>query len=580
MSSHTPDRDRTRASRFLGELKRRQVIKVGVVYVVVGLGVAEAADVFLGNLAPQWALDAALVILLVGFPVSLVLAWVYDLTPRGVVREGGTESRDGLAAPVEAPTREGLGSHVPPSRDRRSIAVLPFRNHSSDPENEFFADGITDDILTALTLVEGLSVTSRTSTMRYRGSDKGTRAIAEELGVGTVLEGSVRRSNGRVRIVAQLVDASTDGHLWADTYDRELKDAFAVQTDVAENVASALRSRLSPRGRARLAAMPPRNVQAYELVARARHAYLQVTQDHVDHGMKLLRQAVDLDPGYAQAWAHLAIAHFVLPYHSTVSPSSIEASAREAIDRALELDDSLPEAYVARAFWRFNFRFDWAGAERDFATALELNPSSADAYQWRSLVHLVSGHPVEAVADARQGVSLDPLSFQTRSQLAQNLTWAGQPIEAKAILEEIIREDPTNFVAHWALGVVVRPDDPAAALAHFEDAVSQADVPLAHASRSLTLRMLGRGAEADQIIDELETRTSGTEYVSPFALVVAYCGKGDFDRGLDHLEAGVAKHDFMTLHVRLIASGFGFEDHPRYRALVRDIWPDERSFAH
>jgi len=563
---------RSTASGFLGQLERRDVIKIAVVYVVVGLSVAEGADVFLGNLAPAWVLNTVLVLVLLGFPVSIVLAWVYDLTPHGVVPD-----RNASLAPASASASAAVGAdqRSEPPGDRRAVAVLPFINLSSDRENEFFADGVTDDILTALTHLEGLKVTSRASSMRFKGSDKDARSIAQELGVGTILHGSVRRSAGHVRVTVQLVDAGTDGQMWAASYDRSLEDAFAVQTDIAENVARALGSRLSARGRARLGVAPTRSLEAYELVARARHAYLQVTENHVDHGMTLLRRALELDPEYAEAWAHLAIAHFVLPYFSRIAPSAIEASAREAIERAFALDDGLSEAYVARALWRFNYRFDWVGAERDFARALELNPSSADAYQWRSLMHLVRRNIAGSVDDARRSVTLDPLSFQTRSQLAQNLTWAGQSEEARRILEEIVREDPTHFVARWALGIAVRPTDPEAALGHFEKALSHMDVPLAHASRSATLRILGRSEEADRIIDELRARAKGPEYMTPFALAVALFGAGDVEGGLDCLEQGVADHDFMTLHMQLIAGAYGFEDHPRYREIRRDVWPDD-----
>lgn len=565
-------RIRRSASGLLGELKRREVIKVGVVYVVVGVGVAEGADVFLGNLAPTWVLDVVLVCIVLGLPVSLVLAWAYNLTPGGVVLDRG--GPEGTAEAISRPAdRPSVRPPEPDADNRRSIAVLPFNNLSSDPENAFFADGVTDDILTALTLVEGLKVTSRSSAMRYKGSDKGTRTIAEELGVGTVLEGSVRRSDSRVRVTVRLVDTGTDGQLWAETYDHDLHDIFAVQSDVAENVARSLRSRLSARGRARLATIATENLEARDLLVRARHAYLQITQDHVDHGMSLLRQAIELDPDYAEAWAHLAISHFVLPYFSKISPRSIEASAREAIDRAFQLDGDSPEAHVARAFWRFNFRFDWEGAERDFARALELNPSSADAYQWRGLMHLLWGRPTQAIADARESVALDPLSFQTRSQLAQNLIWSGQPEVAKPIVEEIVREDPTSTIAHWSLGVISQRSDPTAALAHFDRALSYMDVPLAHASRSLTLRRLGRIGEADEVIEYLEERSRGAEYVSPFALCLVHLAKGNLDRGFDYLEQGVDDHDFTSLYMRI---GLGFvEDDPRFQALARRIWPDD-----
>ena len=278
---------------------------------------------------------------------------------------------------------------------------------------------------------------------------------------------------------------------------------------------------------------------------------------------------------FSAAHTYLAIAHFVQPYWSPVSPASIEASAREAIDRAFELDDSIPEAYVARGYWRFNFRFDWKGAEDDFARALEINPSFADAYQWRAQMRHISRQSDEAIEDAKRSVSLDPLSFSSRNQLAQSLTWGGQPEAAMAILEEVVAEDPANFVSHWNLGVLKRPTDIEAALEHFENGLSEMDVPLGQASRSVTLRALGRIEEADRIIRELEARASGDEYVSPFALAVAYLGKGDFDRGLDYVEEGVENHDFLILYSRLISQQYGFHDHPRYQAILHRVWPDD-----
>jgi tetratricopeptide (TPR) repeat protein len=248
------------------------------------------------------------------------------------------------------------------------------------------------------------------------------------------------------------------------------------------------------------------------------------------------------------------------------------AWAYEAIDRAFALDDELPEAYVARAFWRFNFRYDWEGAEKDFGRAIDINPSSADAYQWRGLMHLLCRRNEKAIADARQSVALDPLSFQTRSQLGQNLIWGGEPDAARPIVEEILQEDPTNTIAHWSLGILARKTDLNASLAHYEDALRYMDVPLAHASRCLTLRALGRVAEADEVIARLEARR-GTECVSPFALAITYFGKNDRDRGFAYLNQGVDDHDFLSLYMRI--QFHGVADDPRYRALVQRVWPED-----
>jgi tetratricopeptide (TPR) repeat protein len=187
----------------------------------------------------------------------------------------------------------------------------------------------------------------------------------------------------------------------------------------------------------------------------------------------------------------------------------------------------------------------------------------------------ISRRPEEAIEDAKRAVSLDPLSFATRNQLAQSLTWGGQPAAAMAVLEEEVAEDPANFISHWNLGVLKRPTDIDAALLHFETSVSAVDVPLGQASRSVTLRELGRIEEADEIIEQLETRAAGAGYVSPFALAVAYFGKGDFDRGFDWIEQGVENHDFLSLYSRLISQQYGFDDHSRHQAILRRVWADE-----
>ena len=223
--------------------------------------------------------------------------------------------------------------------------------------------------------------------------------------------------------------------------------------------------------------------------------------------------------------------------------------------------------------WRFNFRYDWEGAERDFGHALVLNPSSADAYQWRGLMYLLCRNREKAIADGRKSVALDPLSFQTRSQLGQSLIWCGETEAARPIVEEIVQEDPTNTIAHWSLGVLVRETDPEQALRHFDDALRYMDVPLAHASRSLVLRQLGRDAEADAVIAQLEERARGEEDVSPFALALSYFGKEDLDTGFRYLEKGLDDHDFLSLYMRI---GFGaLKAHPRYRALAHRVWPDD-----
>jgi len=554
-----------------------------------------------GTGAPEWVQPVILVLIVLGFPVALVLAWAYDLTPEGVVRTSAEASSAGTAAVAEAPPvaeehqavdqaqERAVGDTLPtdaptpaadipqtaaPPSDRRSVAVLPLTNLSDDPEDEYFSDGMTDDILTALSFIEGLKVISRTSIMRYKGTTKTIREIAGELGVGTIVEGSVRRAGDRVRIVTQLIDASTDEHLWADTFDREIQDVFAVQSEVAESIAVALESVLSPQGKARLATKPTDNLEAYELVLRGRNEYLKFLPENVARGMEFLRQAIELDPQYALAHAHLGLAYFIQPFWSPVAPDRVIQPAKEAIDRAFELDPNLPEAYSARGLWKAFFQWDWKGAEADLARALALNPNLADAYYWRSFFLMLQQRHPESVEDVRHAVALDPLSHFVQDMLGELLLWAGQIEAARRVYESILDEDPSYYQAHFFMGAVTRPTDPAAALDHYDRALAGFDSPMVWASRSIALRNLGRHQEADQTIARLETR-SQTEYISPFAMGLVYLASGDVDKAFDCLEEGAEIHDVLIPYIRVSADTFGIGDHPRYLALRRRIWRDE-----
>src|ERR1700751_5127208 len=268
-------------------------------------------------------------------------------------------------------------------RRAASVAVLPFVNLSADPENEFFADGITEDVIAHLAKIKSLKVISRASVMAFKKRDGGLREIGERLGASTLLEGSVRRAGSRVRIVAQLIDCATDEHLWAETYDRELTDIFAIQTDVALKIATALRAELSHDERSRVGRRPTDDFAAYELYLRGRNWFHQYTEEGYRRSLLDYHAAIDRDPGFALAWASIAWAHTELCIGGSVgkSPEETIALAKKAATHALEIDQELGEAHSISALIQFAFDFDWAGAERSFLRALELSPGSAQAHQ-------------------------------------------------------------------------------------------------------------------------------------------------------------------------------------------------------
>lgn len=331
-----------------------------------------------------------------------------------------------------------------------SIAVLPFANLSPDPDNEYFSDGVTEEILTLLARIEELKVISRTSVMRYKRTDKSVREIGAELGVATVLEGSVRSAAGRVRITAQLIDARTDEHLWADRYDRELEDIFAIQSDVAERIVDALHLLLTPREKARAIASSPTDVVAYQAYLKGRYHLARREPDDLRAAVRCFERSVATDPHYAPAWVGRAMAWLLqFPWVSHESGGPRDRGL-EAAERALELDPESGPAYAVRAQIR-SFDLDWKAAERDLERAVELAPGDADVRQWRAEFLACMGQFDHAFTDIRKARELDPLSLAVATQEGNVALLTGRVRRARDIFQSVIDLDPTFRPARYKL---------------------------------------------------------------------------------------------------------------------------------
>ena len=411
---------------FLGELKRRRVYRVAVVYAAVAFVIWQAAEITFPALnLPPWTLTFVVVLTLLGFPIALVLAWAFDITPEGVkrarpsagepapaARPGMTRlATAGLAVVVlvvaagwfllaERAAREAPGGHF--------VAVLPFDNLSADAENDYFSDGITDDIITQLSKVADITVTSRTSSMRYKGSEVGIQQIAEELGVATILEGGVQRVGDRVHINAQLIDAMTDRHLWAETYDEELtaSNIFEVQVRIARSIAEALDATLSAKEEERLGRKPTENLAAYDLFLLGRNQWQGgYSLESIRRSIDYFECAIEEDPGYARAYAGLAHAYAALGYWGfpdAPPPRQSFRQAREAVTRALEIDDELAEGHttLATLHWRDDFQI--LEAETEIRRAIELSPDDPLAHQEYGLVLSMLGRYDESIEEMRR----------------------------------------------------------------------------------------------------------------------------------------------------------------------------------
>lgn len=464
-----------------------------------------------------------------------------------------------------------LGAPAPAPAAPRSVAVLPFLNLSADPENEYFADGITEDVIAQLSRIGGLKVISRTSVMPFKQRDQGASEIAAQLKVATLLDGSVRRAGERVRIVAHLIEAATDRHLWSATYDRDLSDIFAIQTDVAVAIADALKAELTPQERTRLSHKPTENLEAYQLYLRARHGLTQLSEKDLARTIEYLEQAIDLDPGYAMAYATLAYAYAEAGLgvvSSALKPAEAYRLAREAATRAMALDPNLAEAHTMLGLIKFSHDFDYEGAEREFKRALEINPRSGDALDLYGRLLGALERYDEALEMQGRAHEVDPLEH--RLDRVSTLLRAGRYDEALPAAQDLVEREPFFGHAHTTLGwnyiLVGQHEKGVAALRHALSLYPENDMYRAQLGQALAMTGDTEGAERtlQELLDLAERR-----YVSPYHMAYVYTGLGDHERAMTFLEQAYEERGGGMYGIK---GSFLFRDlrsHPRFEALLR-----------
>ncbi len=482
------------------------------------------------------------------------------------------EERFASAAALASALR-GAAARADPGDQRGatpSVAVLPFINLSADPDNEFFADGITEDVIAHLAKVRSLKVISRTSVMPFKGREQSLREIGAALGAGTIVEGSVRRAGERVRIVAQLIDAVTDEHLWSETYDRVLDDIFAIQTDVALKIAAALRGELSAGERARIGRAPTGDISAYRLYVQGRYCFSRYTAEGYLQSIAYFEQAIGADPHFALAHAALAHAYLHLGIDGVVGwePKWALQQAKAAIARSLALDDGLGEAHGIAGLLRFIVDFDWTGAEQELRLALELSPGNADAHDALGWLCSSLERFDEALEEVRRARELDPMAH--RSDVASELMRAGRYESALEEAERIIELDPSfprgHSVRGWAEIKLGHPDRGIAALERAaglspEATLFRAQLAQAHA-------MTGSPEKARAILAELQ-RLASERYVSPYHFAYVHTGLGEQDAAIDWLERACEQRAGAIYGIK---GSFLFTDlrgNPRFVALLR-----------
>ena len=549
----------SKLSLFLAELKRRKVYHVAAVYAAVGVAISIAVPDLFGAFGfPSWAAPLVIVVITIGFPIAVVLAWAYEVKPEGPRQAGA------VPAPVVATSES----------DRKSIVVLPFDNMSPDPADAYFSDGLTEEIITKLSYIRSMRVVSRTSAMALRGTQKNARAIAEELGVQYVLEGSVRKAGAKLRITAQLIEARADEHLWAESYDRDLEDIFHVQTDVAENIAQVLRTEFSETEQERVRRVPTGNLKAYDSYVRAHKAAESFLPEDLADAEELVQEAIRLDPEFAQAHAALAELCCTSGFYANERPSHLYPKMAAAATRALELDPLAGEAHVALALNRYYYEWDWDGAEVEWARALELSPDYSYMYTFRASVLYSRGCFEEAETAVRRGLVLDPLSPMLHQVLGEVLAMSGRSREAIRWLEGSVRRWPKYPLLHLWLAIACSyAGEPEAGLRHAETAHALAsDIPFIDAIRGMILVRADRAAEARDVLEDLKA-SARNKYVDPYNLFSLTVSLDGFDAAAPYLDEAVEVRSLFVPYLGVTPRWRPLHSVPRFRAVLDKVHP-------
>jgi serine/threonine-protein kinase len=477
--------------------------------------------------------------------------------------QAATASRTGESA-AATPTASPAAS--------RSVAVLPVVNMSADPENEYFSDGMTEELISVLTRTAGLRVAARSSVFAYKGRSEDVRVVGRALNVDTVLTGSVRKAGSRIRLVAQLTTVADGYQVWSDTFDRELSDVFAVQDELAQAIAGALKVRLAPAAAPAGGRQGTENVEAYTHYLRGRFHWGRRTEADILKGLEHFQQALTLDPDYALAEIGVADSYNIMGFYDWMHPREAFPRALAAANRALALDDSLAAAYSSRGYVRLYHEWQWAASEEDFRRAESMAPNYATASHCYGNLLVQQGRFAEADAAMRRAVASEPLSMISNAAIGWAMYYAGRFDAAIAQYHSTIELDPTFALAHLWLGYALiqvrRFDD---AIREFETALRlTARSAIAVAALARAHMAAGRRAEADVLLAELE-RLGQQRFVPQYDIASIFAAAGDRDAAFARLSRAVADREHEVVLLAVDPAMTGLRDDPRYAALARQI---------
>ncbi|MDX1507430.1 MAG: tetratricopeptide repeat protein [Woeseiaceae bacterium] len=567
------------------ELKRRNVFRVAIAYVVLAWIILQVGEVLAPALhLPEWVNSLLAFFLILGFPLAIFFAWAFELTPEGLKKEKDVDRSESIthvtgrkldfiiiALLVAAlgwfawqhwVVEPGHESEVVTTESRSpTIAVMPFLNMSSDTEQEYFSDGLSEELLNLLAKIPELQVTSRSSSFAFKGKDVTVPEFAAALNVAHVLEGSVRKSGNMIRVTAQLIDAENDKHLWSETWDRSLDDIFAIQDEIASAVVDELRIKLL----GDVPHVPEVSADAYAMVLQARHLARERTREAYSDAEKLLKRALDIDPRYAQAWADLGRLYALQANLDIGTVLGLAEQTREASEKALALDPNNVTAYLNLADTEASVTYDFEQAMRHVDRALEISPGNAEAISLKAGVQFIIGNFRDGIKNAREATVLDPLDTYAWMNLAYNAFYAGQYDTAIEAFETVILLNPEISGAHWYIAMVLLTQG------HFEAALERVRMEnldgFQYTGLATTQYSLGNDEASDEALAMLNELSVDWAYQR----VQAYAWRGEIDKAFEWMETAYEIRDQglnLILGDPLLDS---IRDDPRFDAMLERL---------
>ena len=456
--------------------------------------------------------------------------------------------------------------------DIRSVAVLPLANLSGDPQQEYLADGVTEELITDLAKVGSLKVISRTSVMRYKGTSKTLPEIGRELNVDAVVEGSVQHSGQRLKITAQLIRAATDHHLWAEEYERDARDLFTMEAAVARDIANEIRVKLTPQQEAQLVSARQVEPEPHEAYLKGRFHWYKRTEKDLRKAIEYFNEAVAKDSQYAAAYDGLADCYHVLNQYGSFPTAEARLKAGAAVRKALEIDPSLAEAHATLGLMRHEFEWDWEGSEREFKRAIEVNPNYATGHHWYSMFLSQMGRPEEGVAEARRAQQVDPLSPRANTVLCLNLYFARQYDNAIEAARRAFELDPDYMPAHWCTGMAYgQKGNFTEAIAELQRAVVlSGDSTELQAWLAYTYAVAGKRDAPLRILSHVRS-VAKQQYVSPYRIAQIYTGLGDKDQAFEWWNKARDEHSQFLIYFAAWPANDSLRSDPRYRQLLHSM---------